>query len=440
MDNKTVIICCAGAGNKLGIGVPKALLKIGDKPLIIHLLEKLNDVDDVRIVVGYQANKVIDTVLKYRKDVSFIFNRDYNSTGPAASAIKAFINLKKYTMIIDGDLLVDSVDFYNLLKKNEEFICGSKQTSKFTVGLKIIDGNAVDFEKTDISWIGICNVLSKKLKGVQCNGFIYEVLKPLLPLKYSEINAMGIDTMDDYDAAKVWMENNNKKPLVLGILGGMGTYATINLFKEYAEVFPAIKEWERPRIIIDNNCTMPSRVRAYLYNENVDELVSRMYMSMKNLINSGANRIILACNTSHLFLNKIYEIDNSLRKYVFNIIQNCCDYLLKKNIKNVYLLGTEATIDSHIYQNYLEQNGINVIVPAKDKYSQIRLCIEAVKQNKFDDNIKNTFVKLIECNETVILGCTELPVLYDMYREYILNKNILDPLRLALECIKEIDY
>ena len=66
------------------------------------------------------------------------------------------------------------------------------------------------------------------------------------------------------------------KDLVIGVLGGMGTYATINLFKQYAEVFPAEKEWERPRIIIDNRCTMPSRVRAFLYHENVERLIDEM--------------------------------------------------------------------------------------------------------------------------------------------------------------------
>ena len=44
----------------------------------------------------------------------------------------------------------------------------------------------------------------------------------------------------------------NKKDFVIGVLGGMGTYATINLFKEYARIFEAEKEWDRPRIIIDN--------------------------------------------------------------------------------------------------------------------------------------------------------------------------------------------
>ena len=85
------------------------------------------------------------------------------------------------------------------------------------------------------------------------------------------------------------MENLN-----IGVLGVMGTYATIHLFKKYAEIFPAKKEWDRPRIVIDNRCTMPSRVRAFLYNENVDQLISEMADSMQYLTDAGCNRIILA--------------------------------------------------------------------------------------------------------------------------------------------------
>lgn len=95
------------------------------------------------------------------------------------------------------------------------------------------------------------------------------------------------------------MENLN-----IGVLGEMGTYATIHFFKQYAEIFLAEKEWDRPRIVIDNRCTMPSRVRAFLYNENVDQLVAEMADSMQYLTDEGCNRIILACNTSHLFCLK----------------------------------------------------------------------------------------------------------------------------------------
>ena len=98
-----------------------------------------------------------------------------------------------------------------------------------------------------------------------------------------------------------------KKDYTIGVLGGMGTYATIHLFQQYAEIFEAEKEWDRPRMIIDNRCTMPSRVRAFLYNENVDKLVDEMADSMQRLKDAGCTRIVLACNTSHLFLPMIYE-------------------------------------------------------------------------------------------------------------------------------------
>lgn len=154
------------------------------------------------------------------------------------------------------------------------------------------------------------------------------------------------------------MEDN----FVIGVLGGMGTYATINLFRQYAEVFPAEKEWERPRIVIDNRCTMPSRVRAFLYNENVEKLIDEMSDSMKHLVDSGCTKIILACNTSHLFLPKIYEKVPELRNKVMNIIDNCIEEIKNDGADVVYLLGSEGTIESRIYQSKLEQNGIKCLV------------------------------------------------------------------------------
>ena len=139
----------------------------------------------------------------------------------------------------------------------------------------------------------------------------------------------------------------------IGVLGGMGTYATINMFKQYADVFKAEKEWERPRIIIDNRCTMPSRVRAFLYKENVDELISEMFESMQYLMDAGATRIILACNTSHLFLPQIYDKIPQLKDRVVNIIDNCVDEIKKQSVKSVYLLGSEGIIQSRIYQDNL---------------------------------------------------------------------------------------
>ena len=230
------------------------------------------------------------------------------------------------------------------------------------------------------------------------------------------------------------MKKNN---FVIGILGGMGTYATINMFQEYAKVFPAIKEWDRPRIIIDNRCTMPSRVRAYLYHEKTDELINEMTESMEYLSNAGCTRIILACMTSHLFLPQIYEKVPNIKNKVINLIDNCALYIKKDNIKNVYLLGSEGTIESKIFQNVLNNYGIKCNVPSEEDYAFMRDCIEAVKQNKYNEMVKNKFLNLINRSNNIILGCTELPILYQKYKDNITSQNIYDPLSLGLETLRK---
>lgn len=227
------------------------------------------------------------------------------------------------------------------------------------------------------------------------------------------------------------------KNLVIGVLGGMGTYATIHLFQQYAEVFPAEKEWERPRIIIDNRCTMPSRVRAFLYKENVDELVNEMVESMQNLVTSGCNRIILACNTSHLFLDRIYEKNPFLKNNVIHIIENCVNKIQEEGLKEVFLLGSEGTIESQIYQKALQNKSIKCIVPEENEYKIIRSCIEAVKQNKYNEDVKDTFIELVNRYDACILGCTELPILYEKYKDSIDGSRTYDPLLLAVKKLKE---
>ena len=228
---------------------------------------------------------------------------------------------------------------------------------------------------------------------------------------------------------------------VLGILGGMGTYATIHAFQQYAEIFPAEKEWERPRLIIDNNCTMPSRVRACLYDENVDQLVNEMTSSINQLIRAGVTNIILGCNTSHIFLPKVYERIPEAEKLVINILDECVYAVQKAEKTNVYLLAKEGTIKSGVYESKLSNVNIKCEYPSENDYQKLRLCIEAVKQNKYTEEVKDTFVDFFSNKDSVILGCTELPILFERFKQTILSQNenltVYDPLFLAIQCAKE---
>ena len=229
----------------------------------------------------------------------------------------------------------------------------------------------------------------------------------------------------------------DSKSCTIGVLGGMGTYATIHLFRQYAAVFPAEKEWERPRIIIDNRCTMPSRVRAALYGENRQQLVNEMSDSVRNLEKSGCNRILLACNTAHLFLQDIVRQVPEADGKIVNIIEICVDGLRENDEKEVFLLASEGTIDSGIYQEACSARGIRCEVPYKEEYSQLRECIEAVKRDRYSDAVRAAFAKLVLRGSTCVLGCTELPILYERYRNLCSDVRVYDPTYMALARIRK---
>ncbi|MDE5018995.1 hydrolase, partial [Francisella tularensis subsp. holarctica] len=70
---------------RLGLGKTKALIEINSKSLIDYQLINFKNIEDIRIVIGYQANEVISASLSIRKDIIFVFNHDYFNTKTGAS-------------------------------------------------------------------------------------------------------------------------------------------------------------------------------------------------------------------------------------------------------------------------------------------------------------------------------------------------------------------
>lgn len=208
MKKKTIIISCAGMGTRLGIGSTKALIDINGKPLIIRQLELLKDYEDICIVVGYQADKVIETVLNYRKDVKFAFNYDYKTTGTAASFSKGIVGAKELVVALDGDLLVHPEDLEKFLKQDEECIGGCIPTTDNPVLMTIDDEKVTSFSRDygELEWTGLVQVKKERLKPN--TGHVYQMLEQLLPIKLMKIRTKEIDTMNDYENALKWINNN----------------------------------------------------------------------------------------------------------------------------------------------------------------------------------------------------------------------------------------
>jgi len=93
--------------------------------------------------------------------------------------------------------------------------------------------------------------------------------------------------------------------------------------------------------------------------------------SVRHFMAFGRDRILLACNTAHLFLPDIYNRVPEAEGKIVNIIDVCTDGLREMGIDEVYLLASEGTIDSGIYQDACEARGIRCQVPHKEDYSSM---------------------------------------------------------------------
>ncbi len=208
ITNKTIIISCAGMGTRLGIGSTKALVDICGKPMIIRQLEMLDEVEDVRIVVGYQAQKVIDVAKEYRKDLTFCFNYNYKTTGTAASFSKALLCAKELVVSLDGDLLVNPDDMKAFIHDDTEKIGGCTPGTDDPVLMQLNEKKEViafSREKGELEWTGMSQVRTERL--VPDDRHLYYMLEPLLPLKAQVIRTKEIDTFNDYEKAIVWFQN-----------------------------------------------------------------------------------------------------------------------------------------------------------------------------------------------------------------------------------------
>ena len=209
--NTSVIICCAGMGTRLGIGTTKALVDVCGEPLIIRQLQLLDDYDDVRIVAGYKAEKLINIVNEYRKDIMFVFNYNFETTGVADSLRKGLLGAREFFLSLDGDLLVNPDDFAAFARCGEECLPVCDISSAEPVLATVEDGMVTNlsWETGTCQWPGIVKMRSDKFTGDAHN--VFEVVSSNFPMKAFPVRAKEIDTPEDYDAAIEWFENGCKE-------------------------------------------------------------------------------------------------------------------------------------------------------------------------------------------------------------------------------------
>lgn len=227
----------------------------------------------------------------------------------------------------------------------------------------------------------------------------------------------------------------------LGIIGGMGPLATARLFELIVEMTKSDSDAGHIRTLIDCNPGIPDRTRAIL--DGGESPVPEIVKTAEGLIDSGAEVLLLACNTSHYYFEEIkaalketindkiarnncvisnLESAQKTRDKVklVNLIEETGNVLREKGLTRVGVLATRGAVEGKVFEKYLEPMGISVKTPDQKGQNTVNSVIyDAVKAGRdLSEELAGEFCKtcrdlIARGAQALILGCTEIPLAMD---------------------------
>jgi aspartate racemase len=207
---------------------------------------------------------------------------------------------------------------------------------------------------------------------------------------------------------------------MIGVLGGMGPLATVDLFEKIIRATAASTDQENLPLIIYSDPRVPDRQAAFFGRQVENSPVPAMLKGIKGLEAAGADCIVIACNTAHHWFDAL-QAETQLP--LLHIADAACLEIrdLSPLPQTVALLGTLATVESGFYQARLSSLGLSCVTLSRAETS--RTFDRAVALVKKGD-VAAAFPVAMEAINTVvskgadlaILGCTELPVALENHR------------------------
>jgi len=221
---------------------------------------------------------------------------------------------------------------------------------------------------------------------------------------------------------------------IIGIIGGMGPLATADLFEKITLHTDASCDQEHIRVMIDSNINIPDRTAALLHGG--DDPTPQLTASAKIREQAGAQVLMMPCNTAHNFYDAVAA---SVSIPVLHMIRLTAETLQEKGVKKAGLLATDGTIQTQIYQRTFADTDVELLTPSPDGQKAIMdMIYKGVKASVMDYDVTDARAAMEELlsqgAQTLILGCTELPLAVKLYH---LDYPTTDPtLELALGAIR----
>ena len=206
---------------------------------------------------------------------------------------------------------------------------------------------------------------------------------------------------------------------MIGILGGMGPEATVDFYQKIIKLCQKkyMAKYDNYPPMVIYNLSIPNVVAKTIIQglEDIEKVLPFLLEGIKKLEFVGSDFIVIPCNTAHYFLPYLRK---EVSIPILSIIEETVKKVRDKNYKKVGLLATKTTIKQKLYEVELNKFGISLVNPDKESQNKIIKIIQNILtgKNTMKDKKKiKSIIKKLELQgvESIILGCTELPLIID---------------------------
>ncbi len=206
------------------------------------------------------------------------------------------------------------------------------------------------------------------------------------------------------------------KEKTVGVIGGMGPEATVDLMRRVLRATPAKDDVDHIRMVVDNNPKVPSRMRAIVEGTGEDPAATMAEMARK-LAEWGVDFLAIPCNTAHYYYD---QVTSAVNIPVLNMIELTAKTVIAESsgIRTVGLLASTAVLLTQLYDKRFQAKAVDVIHPSSKVQDRLMAAIRKVKTGRYGQDVRDTLRSAANelvgrRAEVLIIACTELSVIAD---------------------------
>lgn len=212
------------------------------------------------------------------------------------------------------------------------------------------------------------------------------------------------------------MSTRHDSSKTVGIIGGMGPDATVDLMQRVIDATPADDDADHIRMLVDNNPKVPSRIKALIEGTGISPAPCMAEMA-RGLERMGADFLVIPCNTAHHYYP---DVAAAVEIPVLNLIELTSRQVKQQQptVRKAGLLASTALQLIHLYEPWFEQLDVELVYPQPADQERVMELIRAVKAKRHTAEQLEAYARVAEQlaaqgAECLVIACTELSVIND---------------------------